>query len=135
MKLTTGLRSENSWVFVINSLLYAHAAHCEGEALWCLIKAFLLRKTIWYIKYEYFYNHCLGNRIPKSCLYENAVVVLWFHSPKCLKGFQRMPKFLKLNCLQSYANLHLSHTFVWIYDSDIAWLFVLVVDHLGKRLH
>ena len=101
MKLTTGLRSEKSWVIVFNSLLYAHAAHCEGEARWCLIKAFLLWKTIWYIKYEYFYNHCLENRIQKSCLYENAVVVLLFHSPKCQKGFQRMPKFLILNCLQT----------------------------------
>ena len=43
----------------------------------------------------------MENRILKSCLYENAVVVLWFHSPKCLKGFQRMPKFLILNCLQT----------------------------------
>ena len=43
----------------------------------------------------------MENRILKSCLYENAVVVLWFHSPKCLKGFQRMPKFLILNCRQT----------------------------------
>ena len=143
MKLTTGLRSENSWVFVFNSLLYAHAAHCEGEALWCLIKAFLLWKTmcrlestksavrLW-VAFFFFFRSAAADNSYRSI--NSSRTFLLFRLAKQLFGYAILG-FVLTEAIASFALMMAFLISFVFWSKKEGWTFILTTIFLKQIVH